>query len=51
MVLRGNAQKAHRVLKWKSKITFDKLVRMIIDAEIENIYSSPQVRRKETALA
>lgn len=43
MILRGNAQKAHKILKWKPEITFDKLVRIMVDAEIEKIRSVPSI--------
>jgi GDPmannose 4,6-dehydratase len=43
VILRGNARKARRVLKWKPEVTFDKLVHMMVDAEIEKIRSSPRL--------
>ena len=33
--LRGNAKKAAKHLKWKPKITFKKLVKMMVDADLK----------------
>jgi GDPmannose 4,6-dehydratase len=32
--LEGDASKARRVLKWKPKVTFEELVRMMVDADM-----------------
>ena len=33
--LRGDASKARRVLKWRPKVAFDELVRIMVDAELQ----------------
>lgn len=37
-LLLGDASKARRVLKWKPKVKFKELVRMMVDADMEIIY-------------
>jgi GDPmannose 4,6-dehydratase len=37
----GDASKAHRVLGWKPSITFEQLVGMMVDADIERLGSRP----------
>lgn len=36
-ILRGDASKANTVLKWKPKTTFKKLVKIMVDAEVEAV--------------
>jgi len=35
--LRGDASKAHEVLGWRPEVTFEQLVRMMVDADIERV--------------
>ena len=35
--LRGDMEKARRLLKWEPKVTFNQLVRMMVDADLEDI--------------
>ncbi len=39
-LLQGDASKARRVLKWKPKVNFTKLVRMMVDADMELVYKA-----------
>lgn len=39
-LLRGNARKARGVLQWKPEMTFEQLVHLMVDAEIEKISAS-----------
>jgi GDPmannose 4,6-dehydratase len=36
-VLRGDYRKARRVLRWKPSVSFNDLVRMMVDADIERV--------------
>lgn len=36
-MLVGDATKAHKVLGWKPTVTFDELIRIMVDADIENL--------------
>jgi GDPmannose 4,6-dehydratase len=36
-VLRGNIQKARRVLKWKPRVSFKELVQIMVDADMEHV--------------
>ncbi len=39
-LLLGDASKARRVLKWKPKVNFIKLVRMMVDADMESVHKT-----------
>jgi len=39
-LLLGDASKARRVLKWKPKVNFTKLVRMMVDADMELVHKA-----------
>jgi GDPmannose 4,6-dehydratase len=36
-VLRGNIQKARRILKWKPRVSFKELVQIMVDADMEDV--------------
>lgn len=40
--LRGDCSKARRVLGWKPEVTFEELVHMMLDADIERLKRNPQ---------
>jgi GDPmannose 4,6-dehydratase len=35
--LRGDATKAHEKLKWRPEVSFEELVRMMVDADLERV--------------
>ncbi len=39
-ILKGNAAKARRVLKWRPKVNFEKLVKMMVDEDLKRINKS-----------
>jgi GDPmannose 4,6-dehydratase len=39
--LRGNASKAERVLGWKPRVTFEQLIRMMVEADLALISNAP----------
>jgi GDPmannose 4,6-dehydratase len=43
-LLVGNPTKAHRVLGWKPKVTFQELVQMMVDADLKTIHDSSGVQ-------
>lgn len=42
--LRGNANKAKRLLGWKRRVSFPELVRMMVDADLEKVRQQPNSR-------
>ena len=44
--LLGNCAKAKRVLKWKPKISFEKLVREMIEYDYNNIKENYSVKKR-----
>ena len=48
--LSGDASKANRVLGWKPTVTFEKLVRMMVDSDL-SLLSKPAVQATETTIA
>jgi GDPmannose 4,6-dehydratase len=39
----GNAEKAKRVLGWEPKVSFERLVAMMVDADLERLSRTPPV--------
>jgi GDPmannose 4,6-dehydratase len=46
-VLVGDAGKAKRTLGWEPKVTFDSLVRLMVDADIEALRQNPQKEQNQ----
>ena len=44
--LLGDSTKARNELGWKPEVNFEKLIEMMVDADIERLSASPQVREK-----
>jgi GDPmannose 4,6-dehydratase len=47
----GNAAKAHRVLGWKPRTTFQDLVRMMVDADLKAIHYRGEKEASASTLA
>jgi GDPmannose 4,6-dehydratase len=48
--LSGDASKANKILGWKPTVTFEKLVRMMVDSDL-SLLSKPLVQATETTIA
>lgn len=48
-LLVGKPTKAHRILGWKPRVTFQDLVRMMVDADLKSIQDSRALEKKASA--